>query len=269
VNRKLKKSIKYILVGAAFLALFYFVPIPMIVLTLCGVWDVSRNRALDAGVVRQYFMRNGIGTWLASPLNILMDILALPYINKGVYQLTDLPAAYQEEIGKLLTRADELRLVDLVDRKTEGMKRAMYFFKWYGKNVDGGIDIPEFHNQYKFVRTIGVSVFRERESTSRHFGPFRPSIRVLYCLNDNVGEQAYIKVGPVEHHWREDKVFIFDDTLLHQSFNETDDPRLVLFVDIIRPSYLPFVFDFAVSVIRVVFQGINGVFYKNWKLVNN
>jgi beta-hydroxylase len=269
VNRKLKKSVKYVLVGAAFLALFYFFPAPMIGLTLCGVWDVSRNHDVDAKVIRQYFLRNGIGTWLASPINILMDILALPYTNKGVYQLSDLPASYQDEIAALLKRADELKLVDLVDRKTEGMKRAMYFFKWYGKNIDAGIEIPEFHNDYKFVRTIGVSVFRERESTSRHFGPFRPSIRVLYCLNDNVGEQAYIKVGPVEHRWREDKLFIFDDTLLHQSFNETDDPRLVLFVDIIRPSYLPFVFDFAVSMIRIIFQGINGVFYKNWKLVNN
>jgi aspartyl/asparaginyl beta-hydroxylase (cupin superfamily) len=269
VSRKVKKSVKYVLVGAAFAALFYFLPIPMIALTLCGLWDVSRNRGLDASVFRQYFLRNGIGTWLASPINILLDILALPYLNKGVYQLGDLPASYQVEIAGLLNRADELRVAELVDRKTEGMKRAMYFFKWYGKNIDAGLDIPEFHKDYRFVRTIGVSVFRERESTSRHFGPFRPSLRVLYCLNDNVGEQAYIKVGPVEHHWRENKLFIFDDTLLHQSFNETDDPRLVLFVDIIRPSYLPFVFDLAVGAIRIVFKGINGVFYKNWKLVNN
>ncbi|MCC7307371.1 MAG: aspartyl/asparaginyl beta-hydroxylase domain-containing protein [Acidobacteria bacterium] len=269
MNRKLKKFLKYLLVGVVFLAFFYFFPAPMIVLILCGIWDVTRNRGLNTGVVRQYFMRNGVGTWLASPINILMDILSLPHINKGVYQLCDLPRDYQEELGSLLKKADELGVADLVDKKTEGMRRAMYFFKWYGKNVDAAIDIPEFHNEYKFVRTIGVSVFRERESTSRHFGPFRPSLRVLYCLNENVGEQAYIKVGPVEHHWRENKLFIFDDTLLHQSFNETDDPRLVLFVDIIRPSHLPFVFDFAVSVIRGVFKGINGVFYKNWKLVNN
>ncbi len=269
MNRRLKKFVKHFLVTAVIVALGWFFPIPVLALILCGVWDVSRNRGLDFGVVRQYFTRNGIGTWLASPVNILLDILALPYINKGVYELEDLPKPYQEEIGALLKKADELGVGEMVDKKTEGMKRAMYFFKWYGKNIDAGIDIAEFHQKYKFVRTIGVSVFRERESTSRHFGPFRPSLRVLYCLNENVGEQAYIKVGPVENHWHNKKLFIFDDTLLHQSFNETDDPRLVLFVDIIRPSYLPFVFDFAVSVIRIVFKGINGVFYKNWKLVNN
>ena len=264
---KPKKLVKYVVVGAVFTVLFWFAPIPMILLTLCGLVDVSRNRGLDASVVRQYFLRNGIGTWLASPINLLFDLLSLPFVNKGVYQLSDLPADYQNEISELLRKADELGLAPLIDRKTQGMKRAMYFFKWYGKDIETELKIPEFNREFRYVRTIGVSVFRERESTSRHFGPFRPSIRVLYCLNDDVGEQAYIKVGPVEHHWRENKLFIFDDTLLHQSFNETDDPRLVLFVDILRPSYMPFVFDAAVGIIRVVFQGMNGVFYKNWKMV--
>jgi len=269
VNRGVKKAIKYILVGAGFVALVYFLPIPMLILFVCGLWDVSRNRDLDVSVLRQYFLRNGIGTWLASPLNILMDILALPYINKGVYELADLPVGYQDEISALLKTADEKGLVKQLEEHTAGLPRAMFFFKWYGRDQETKINIPDFHNDYRFVRTIGVSVFRERESTSRHFGPFRPSLRVLYCLNDDVGKDAYIKVGPAENYWHKKKLFIFDDTLLHQSFNETDQPRYVLFVDVIRPSYLPFIFDFAVSVIRVIFKGINGVFYKNWKLVNN
>ncbi|HMQ02599.1 MAG TPA: aspartyl/asparaginyl beta-hydroxylase domain-containing protein [Pyrinomonadaceae bacterium] len=269
MNRNLKRTLKYSAITAVFIVLGWFFPVPVAIFFACGIWDVSRNRGVDAGVVRQYFLRNGIGTWFASPINILFDLLALPHINKGVYKLSDLPPSYQEEISGLLAEADEIGLVDTIDRKTQGMARAMYFFKWYGQNVDAAIEIPSFHREYNYVRTIGVSLFRERESTSRHFGPFRPSIRVLYCLNDDVGREAYIKVGNVEHHWRDEKLFIFDDTLLHQSFNETDEPRFVLFVDIIRPSYLPFVFDFAVSVIRVVFRGINGVFYKNWKLVDN
>ena len=253
----------------AFVALAYFAPIPLIALFLCGLWDVTRNRGFDLSVFRQYFFKNGIGTWFASPLNILMDILALPNINKGVYELEDLPEEYQAEISGLLKTVDDSRLVERLEGYMEGSARAMIFFKWYGRNVECPVEMQEFNSDYRFVRTIGVSAFKERESTSRHFGPFRPSLRLLYCLNDNVGEDAYIKVGRVENHWRDKRLFIFDDTLLHQSFNETDDPRYCLFVDIIRPSYLPFAFDFAVSVIRVFFQGMNGVFYKNWKLVNN
>ncbi|MFZ1700661.1 MAG: aspartyl/asparaginyl beta-hydroxylase domain-containing protein [Pyrinomonadaceae bacterium] len=269
MNRKAKKGIKYVAVSAAFVAIAYFFPIPLIALVICGFWDVSRNRGFDLSVVRQYFLKNGIGTWLASPMNILLDILALPYINKGVYDLEDLPRSYQEEINGLVKTADDGGLVERLESYMGDSPRAMVFFKWYGRDQDAPIEMPAFNQQFRFVRTIGVSAFRERESTSRHFGPFRPSLRVLFCLNDNVGEKAYIKVGPVEHYWKEKRLFIFDDTLLHQSFNETDTPRYVLFVDILRPSYLPFVFDFAVSLIRIFFKGVNGIFYKNWKLVNN
>lgn len=269
MNRTIKKAIKYILVTAAFVGIAYFFPVPLLILILCGVYDVSRNRGLDASVFRQYFLKNGIGTWLASPLNILLDIFALPYWNKGVYKLEDLPKEYQEEINGLLVTADEGGLVERLEKHMGNAARAMLFFKWYGRDQQAPIDMPAFHKKFKFVRTIGVSAFRMRERTSRHFGPFRPSLRVLYCLNKIEDENAYIKVGPVENRWRDNKLFIFDDTLLHQSFNETDMPRYVLFVDILRPSYLPFVFDFAVSVIRIFFKGVNGVFYKNWKLVNN
>lgn len=257
------------MVAVVFVTVAYFFPIPLIALILCGIWDVSRNRGLDASVFRQYFFKNGIATWLASPVNILMDILALPYWNKGVYRLDDLPLAYQDEILDLLKTADSGNLVARLESYMGDNPRAMVFFKWYGRDRQAPIDIPEFNREFRFVRTIGVSAFRERERTSRHFGPFRASLRVLYCLNDIEDESSYIKVGPVENRWKENKLFIFDDTLLHQSFNETDAPRYVLFVDILRPSYVPIVFDVAVSVIRVFFKGINGMFYKNWKLVNN
>ncbi|MGH9948066.1 MAG: aspartyl/asparaginyl beta-hydroxylase domain-containing protein [Pyrinomonadaceae bacterium] len=252
-----------------FVAIAWFFPLPLFALVICGLWDVSRNRRLDLSVVRQYFLKNGIGTWLASPLNIALDILALPYINKGVYTIDDLPTEYKIEIQNLLDEADKNDLVGQLEYLTAGMPRVMFFFKWYGRNVDTTIKIPAFRNEFKFIRTIGVSVFRERESTSRHFGPFRPTLRVLYCLNEIKDKNSYIKVGPVENRWKENRLFIFDDTLLHQSFNETDEPRYVLFVDILRPSYIPFVFDIAVSLIRIFFKGINGIFYKNWKLMNN
>lgn len=268
MNLSFKKAVKYTAVGAAFPAVTYFFPIPLLAFFLCGLWDVSRNKGPDASVFKQYFLKNGIGTWFASPLNILMDILALPYINKGVYDLEDLPEAYQSEIRGLLKIADEGGLVERLENYMGDSPRAMVFFKWYGRDQEAPIDMPAFQQTFRFIRTIGVSAFKQRERTSRHFGPFRPSLRVLYCLNEDIAEDAYIKVGTVENHWQDKRLFIFDDTLLHQSFNETDAPRYCLFVDILRPSHLPFVFDFAVSTIRVFFRGINGVFYKNWKMVN-
>ena len=269
VNRKLIKFAKRVLVAAAFSTLFYFFPLPMGILLICGLWDVSRNDPLDSDVLRQYFMRNGVGTWLASPLNVLLDIFALPYLNKGVYRLDDLPTSYRDEIRSLLNFVDESDLVPLLSRRTQGLPRAMFFFKWYGRNVESAVNLPHFHDEYKYVRTIGVSAFRERESTSRHFGPFRPCLRVLYCLNEIRDQNAYIKVGRAENRWKDNRLFIFDDTLLHQSFNNTDQPRYCLFVDIVRPSYVRALFDVVVGLIRLFFLGVNGIFYKNWTLVKN
>jgi hypothetical protein len=70
-----------------------------------------------------------------------MDILALPYINKGVYELSDLPKKYQDEISALLKTADEKRLVQQLEEHTAGLPRAMFFFKWYGRNQETKINI--------------------------------------------------------------------------------------------------------------------------------
>ena len=36
----------------------------------------------------------------------------------------------------------------------------MLFYKWYGYELDDSIE--EFNNEYKYIKTIGVSLFRER-----------------------------------------------------------------------------------------------------------
>ena len=56
-----------------------------------------------------------------------------------------------------------------------------------------------------------------------------------------------------------DPLFIFDDTLIHQSFNEEDDLRFCAFIDIIRPSH----FD---NIIKLILKTI-GLLLKNISLV--
>jgi hypothetical protein len=265
----MKKKIKYGLMITAFLGLVYLFPLIFIPFFLIGLYDVWRNKGLDLSVVKQYFLGNGMLTWLASPANLILDIISLPFINKGVYRLKDLPVPHQNEINKLLETVHNENLTEKIEKYTEGLPRAMFFFKWYGKNVECPIKVPAFQRDFRYIRTIGISAFNIRESTSRHFGPFRASFRVLYCINDEQDENVYIQVGNIKHRWKEEKLFIFDDTLLHQSFNESDHPRYCLFVDILRPSYLSFIHSFAISLIRLGLQGVKGIFYKKWKVVEN
>src|ERR1051325_1827425 len=77
----------------------YFIPVFFAVYFCLGLVDYARNKRKTLASFDRYFAGNGLFTWLLSPFNLLMDVLALPYWNKGVYQLSDLPRPYQDEIN--------------------------------------------------------------------------------------------------------------------------------------------------------------------------
>ncbi|HVP98898.1 MAG TPA: aspartyl/asparaginyl beta-hydroxylase domain-containing protein, partial [Roseiarcus sp.] len=96
------------------------------------------------------------------------------------------------------------------------------------------------------------------------------SLRALYNVNDMTDNSAYIVVGNTKQYWRDNKLFIFDDTLLHQSLNESDKQRYCLFVDIVRPTMIPSVFKFVIAAVgKLMSQSANRVFYSHWKVVKS
>ena len=246
----------------------YFFPKIALFYAICGAYDVSRNRGLNLSTLRRYFIGNGFLTWVLSPFNTLLDLLSLPYVNKGVYRLEDLPPAYQDEVKRLTQIAEEGNLVARLEERASEFPRTMLFFRWYGVNVDTFLDVPAFHQPWKYIQTIGVSIFNKRVSTSKHFGFMRASLRVLYNLNDMNDHASFIEVGDKISYWRENKLFIFDDTLLHKSVNETNQVRYCLFVDMVRPTPLPGVMRAVVSGIRLLTQSFKFVFYQNWKVLD-
>jgi beta-hydroxylase len=261
VFRYAKKAVKRIVPLALAVV---FIPKILAFYVCCGLADVLRNQRRTLGTIDRYFAGNGLCTWMLSPFNLLMDLIAIPFRNKGVYKIADLPEGYQKEINAIIDSAHESRLVEKLEAKMEGQKRGMLFFKWYGKNVQTSVDIPEFHRDYQFIRTIGVSIFNKRQSTGKHFGPLRVTLRVLYNINTIDSKDVYIKVGNRTNYWKENKLFIFDDTLQHQSCNESDGVRYCMFIDILRPSYFPKLFSVILSCVRVLIARFNSAFYRNW-----
>ena len=216
VTRICKYFVRRIVFPLAVLCPFaYFFPKIAIFYAICGAYDVSRNKGLSLSTLRRYFIGNGFVTWVLSPFNTLLDLLSLPYINKGVYRLEDLPPAYQDEVKRLIEITKEQDLVAQLEERAKEFPRTMIFFRWYGINVKTFLDVPAFHQPWKYIQTIGVSVFNKKVSTSKHFGYMRASLRILYNLNDMNDHSAYIEVGDKINYWRENKLFIFDDTLLH------------------------------------------------------
>jgi beta-hydroxylase len=244
-----------------------FFPKTLAVCVAIGLADVVRNQTRTLETIDRYFAGNGIFTWLLAPFNLLLDVLSLPFRNRGIYKLTDLPAGHQEEIQSLIDIAHRSDLVARLESKLGNEKRGMIFWKWYGKNVDSSVPVPEFHERFRYIRTIGVSIFNKKASTGKHFGPLRLTLRVLYNINDIDSKKVYIKVGNRTHYWRDQKLFIFDDTLQHQSVNESDGIRYCMFVDIIRPTLLTGLFSGMLTCIRVLIARFNFIFYKHWTFV--
>ncbi len=255
-----KATRKLLVLGLA----IYFIPEITAFFLSCGALDVLRNKRRTYSTLDRYFAGNGFFTLLLSPFNLLMDLLSLPYWNKGVYKIGDLPKTHQDEINTVIEAALKQDLVGKLEAKMEGQKRGMIFFKWYGKNIDSSLDIPEFHQQFKFIRTIGVSVFNKKQSTGKHYGPIRVTLRVLYNINTMQDKSAYIKVGNHVNYWRDNKLFIFDDTLQHQSCNNSDAVRYCMFLDILRPSPFPRVTSAILSCIRFAMAPFNSIFYQHW-----
>ncbi|TMJ96375.1 MAG: aspartyl/asparaginyl beta-hydroxylase domain-containing protein [Alphaproteobacteria bacterium] len=264
-----KYSLRRVLFPICVLAPFaYFFPRLAIFYALCGAYDACRNRPVNAETLRRYFIGNGWGTWMLSPINILLDLLSLPYMNKGVYRLADLPPAYQDEVTRVIRAANDADLVRQLEERSKQNQRTMFFFRWYGANTNTSPNVPAFHQPWKYVQTIGVSIFNRRISTSKHFGYLRASLRVLYNLNDMKDDSAYIVVGDTTSYWRDNKLFIFDDTLLHLSANDTEQPRYCLFVDIVRPTLFPHLMAGVLTVVRYLTQSFKFIYYKNWKIID-
>ncbi len=245
----------------------YFFPKIALFYAICGAYDVSRNTDLKPSTIRRYFLGNGVLLWMLSPINILLDLLSLPYINKGVYRLEDLPQGHQDEIRRLMRAADDADLPRQVEERSKENKRSIIIWRYYGVKSDAIVDVPAFHEPWTYIRTIGLSVFNKKNSTSYHFGWMRASLRVLYNINDIKDASAYIIVGDTTHYWRDNKLFIFDDTLLHMSANETDQLRYCMYLDILRPSPFPAVMAAVCAVEGYLSKKFKLIALTNWTLV--
>jgi beta-hydroxylase len=218
-----------------------------------------------------YFYGNGALTWLFSPLNLLVDIICLPFINKQVYKLEDFPQDYQNEINAITVECDAVAMLEAMKDQLAEHERTMLLYKWYGHNVGDAASQPRFHDDFKYILTIGLSVFNKQEQTKQHFGWLRAGIRVLYNIDPDIPEHgAYINVNDIRHNWKTDgRLFIFDDTVQHQSFNMTDIPRHCLFIDIVRPALFPIIITSIVKALGSISLAIPAVTRQSgWKRIN-
>lgn len=266
MDKKTKKLIKSVVLGGAVLALLlYLIPLITIFWIVCGLLDISRNKAKNGMMFRRYFTGNGLLTWFLSPFNLFTDLITPR--NPGVLTIDDLPESHRAEINSVLDvfREKKEEIIADIDAEFGEGRRGMYVYRWFGKKqID---NVAELSGEYKYLKTIAVSVFSAKEKTTWHYGPHRLSYRVLFNLSPIETDKVFIECQGKKHYWHEDPLYIFDDTLFHQSINDLDARRYVVFMDIARPSYAPAVIDAGLVLVSVVAGRMKDLFYKNWKLI--
>ena len=89
------------------------------------------------------------------------------------------------------------------------------------------------------MTTAMFSILSPRKHILDHRGPYKGVLRYhLGLIVPAEKEACRIRVGDDIRHWEEGKSLMFDDTFNHEVWNDTDETRVVLFVDVLRP--LPF-----------------------------
>lgn len=80
------------------------------------------------------------------------------------------------------------------------------------------------------------SILAPRYHIPPHCGPSRALLRAHLGLKVPADrEHCWIRVHDQYHHWQEGRVVVLDDTYEHEVRNDTDEERVVLFLDFDRP----------------------------------
>jgi ornithine lipid ester-linked acyl 2-hydroxylase len=118
-----------------------------------------------------------------------------------------------------------------------------FFLYGYGFKAKLGIEMcprtAALMEQIPGMTTAMFSILSPHKHILDHRGPYKGVLRYhLGLIVPRDAEACRIRVGEDIRHWDEGKSMIFDDTFNHEVWNDTDETRVVLFVDVLRP--LPF-----------------------------
>ena len=150
----------------------------------------------------------------------------------------------REELDAVLEDHDSLANFQDISKDqieiTDDDRWKTFFLYGYGFEAKLGVEMcprtAALMREIPGMSTAMFSILSPRKHILEHRGPYKGVLR--YHLGLIVPEDApacRIRVGEDIRHWQEGESMIFDDTFNHEVWNDTDETRVVLFVDVLRP----------------------------------
>ncbi|MEM9217066.1 MAG: aspartyl/asparaginyl beta-hydroxylase domain-containing protein [Cyanobacteria bacterium P01_F01_bin.150] len=155
----------------------------------------------------------------------------------------------RKELDEILKYQDELPNFqdispDQADSTSSDNLWKTYFMYGYGIKAEQNCQrCPETTRLIESVpgmKTAFFSILLPGKHIPEHRGPYKGVVRYLLALKvPEPREKCRIRVENETRHWQEGKSMMFDDSLNHEAWNETEGVRVVLFLDIMRPMRFP------------------------------
>ncbi len=123
----------------------------------------------------------------------------------------------------------------------KGWKR--FYFKWYGPWFPSAVDrCPKTIALLSQVPGLNAAMLTQLSPGTdlrRHRDPFAGSLRYHLGLATPNSPKCRILVDGQEYYWKDGEHILFDETYIHEAYNDTDQNRIILFCDMARPLHTP------------------------------
>jgi ornithine lipid ester-linked acyl 2-hydroxylase len=153
------------------------------------------------------------------------------------------------ELDRLLVRKEELpgfhEIISEVRSISADQGWKTFLFTGFGATSDEAAHLcPEtwrVSNTIPGLKTALFSILEPGKHLAPHRGAYNGVLRLhLGLLVPDAGsDQLGIRVGDEICEWHEGKAVIFDDCFEHEAWNRTDQVRVVLMIDFVKPLRFP------------------------------
>ena len=145
---------------------------------------------------------------------------------------------------KLLNMTDIGTMGNFTGIDAEKGQWKVFVLKWYDKPLENALQkcpiTSDVISKCPDVHAAMFSILEPGKYIPPHKGPSTACLRYHLGLKiPKDSKNCYIDVNHERFHWKEGEAFIFDDTYIHSVFNDTDEPRIILFIDIERTLQSP------------------------------
>ena len=218
----------------------------LVIFIVCGIYIQNRGKVKHESFLFKVRDHSNI----LGPINCLFYLFSsvknTPFLNTQDFAQLKVLEDHWELIrdeALQLTNESRIKASDDLDDigfnsffKT-GWKR--FYIKWYGSDLKSAKQLcPKTVELLSTIPTVKGAMFAMLPPGAclvRHRDPYAGSLRYHLGLSTPNSEDCYIKVDGEKYFWKDGEAVMFDETYLHHAENNTDQNRIILFLDVKRP----------------------------------